>query len=102
MAKKPSRKNRAAAFQPARQAPVSARTGPEGPGTAVAGRNEGGSAVIARALWLSAAVLIVAGYALLHKVDPGGQNGWAIASPALLFFGYLLIIPAIVFTYREE
>lgn len=52
-------------------------------------------------LWLLAIALIVAGYAMLHKVDPGGQNAWAAAAPACLLAGYLLIIPAIVFSYRR-
>ena len=59
----------------------------------------GGGAIKRRFLWLLASVFIVSGYALLHKVDPGGQNGWAILSPALLLCGYLLIIPAIAYTY---
>jgi len=52
-------------------------------------------------LWLLAIALIGSGYAMLHKVDPGGQNAWAAASPACLLAGYLLIIPAIVFSYRR-
>ncbi|MDD2803932.1 MAG: hypothetical protein PHV33_00110 [Elusimicrobiales bacterium] len=52
-------------------------------------------------LWLLAIVLIISGYAMLHKVDPGGRNAWAAAAPACLLAGYLLIIPAIVFTYRR-
>lgn len=63
---------------------------------------EGGSALKRSALWLSALVLIVSGYFLLGWVDPGGQNAWAIVSPALLLSGYLLIIPAITCTYRAK
>jgi len=70
-------------------------------GSPAAAPGSGGKAPGSRWLWLSAAVLIVSGYALLHKVDPGGRNGWAIVSPALLLTGYLLIIPAIIQTYRR-
>ena len=91
MAKKTARKNRAAALQQAQQSSAAAPQVPE----------TGGEALKRRVLWLLAAVFIVSGYALLHKVDPGGQNGWAILSPALLLSGYLLIIPAIACTYRH-
>ncbi|HAT71577.1 MAG TPA: hypothetical protein DCS63_02030 [Elusimicrobia bacterium] len=61
---------------------------------------KGGGALKGRVLWLSSLVLIVSGYFLLRWVDPGGQNAWAVASPALLLAGYLLIFPAIIRTYR--
>ena len=98
MAKRTERKVRAAEPKPARQdhsAPAASQVqgGTEPPA--------GGNAVKKRALWLSALILVVSGYALLHKVDPGGRNAWAIASPALLLSGYLLMIPAILLTYRE-
>ena len=94
MSKKNVRKNRVPAPQQARQSPAAV--------TPLAGRGgEGGDAVKSRILWLLSAVLIVSGYALLHKADPGRQNGWAILSPALLLCGYLLIIPAISYTYRR-
>jgi len=67
----------------------------------VSALNREGEGVKPLALWGLSAILIVSGYALLHKVDPGGQNAWAILSPALLLCGYLLIIPAIVYTYRS-
>lgn len=98
MAKRAARKNRAPAAPAARQNAGTAPAAPEA-GQYGQDRTEGGT-VKGRVLWLLAAVLIVSGYALLHKVDAGGQNAWAIASPALLLCGYLLIIPAIVFTYR--
>ena len=101
MAKKTERKVRAAEPKPARQdraasaaAQVQGETGRQEP-------RAGGDAVKKRVVWLSALILIVSGYSLLHKVDPGGQNAWAIVSPALLLAGYLLIIPAILLTYRE-
>ncbi|MDO8805923.1 MAG: hypothetical protein Q7R35_16000 [Elusimicrobiota bacterium] len=94
MSKKSVRKNRAAGPQQARQDPAAVPPSPESGGT-------GGDSVKRRALWLLAAVLILSGYALLHKADPGGQNGWAILSPALLLCGYLLLIPAISYTYRR-
>ena len=89
MSKKTERKNRAFV------APFPERGEPAQVGKNIAG----GGATKRRFLWLLASVLIVSGYALLHKVDPGGQNGWAILSPALLLCGYLLIIPAIACTY---
>ncbi|MGD9643551.1 MAG: hypothetical protein AB7V08_12520 [Elusimicrobiales bacterium] len=63
---------------------------------------EGESRGAGRWLWISAVFLIISGYALLHKVDPGGRNAWAIVSPACLLAGYLLIIPAILVTYRDS
>lgn len=99
MSKKTARKNRAAA--PQRE--VSGREGVL-PSPAAGGNHKdraGGEASKIRGLWLLAGVLIFSGYALLHKVDPAGQNSWAILAPALLLSGYLLIIPAIVFTYRR-
>jgi len=66
------------------------------------GGAEGGSAPVRRALWISSLVLILSGYFLLRSVDPGGQNAWAVVSPALLLAGYLLIIPAIIYTYRGK
>ncbi len=62
----------------------------------------GGGGVTSRVLWASALVLIISGYSLLHKVDPGGQNAWAVAAPALLLAGYLLIIPSILITFRGK
>lgn len=100
MAKKPGRKTRAAEPKPARQDPAAASAA-QAQGETGRQDRAGGDAVKKRVLWLSAAILIVSGYALLHKVDPGGQNAWAIVSPALLLSGYLLIIPAILLTYRE-
>ena len=60
----------------------------------------GGSKILL--LWGSALALIASGYYLLSKVDPGGQNAWAVAAPALLLSGYLLIIPSIFLTYRGK
>lgn len=102
MAKKPGKKTRAAEQKTVRQHPAAALVAQT---RGEAGRQDlraGGDAVKKRVLWLSALILIVSGYALLHKVDPGGQNAWAIASPALLLSGYLLMIPAILLTYRES
>jgi hypothetical protein len=91
MAKKKARKDRT---EPRAAAPDSARRPQE---AAERGVMSGKS----RILWLLALSLIVLGYFLLHKVDPGGQNAWGIVSPALLLSGYLLIIPAIITTYRR-
>lgn len=113
MSKKAARKNRAAPPDVSLQGraaalPTSKEAGGERNNTKKAGPlpakdgKAGGDGLKCRLLWLSALVLIVSGYALLHKVDPGGQNAWAIASPALLLCGYLLIIPAIMSTYRED
>jgi len=92
MAKKKARKIPLPASAPApsagRQEPF---PGPDG----------GGEAGASRWLWLSAVILILSGYFLLHKVDPAGQNAWGIVSPALLLTGYLLIIPAIIVSYRR-
>ncbi|OGR81664.1 MAG: hypothetical protein A2X32_03860 [Elusimicrobia bacterium GWC2_64_44] len=65
------------------------------------GQGEGGEPRKALPLWLLAIALIISGYAMLHKVDPGGQNAWAVAAPVCLLAGYLLIIPAIVISYRR-
>ncbi|OGR45556.1 MAG: hypothetical protein A2X35_04190 [Elusimicrobia bacterium GWA2_61_42] len=73
-----------------------------GAGQAPEAAQEGGSALKCPALWFSALLLIVLGYFLLGRVDPGGQNAWAIVSPALLLTGYLLIIPAIACTYPKN
>ena len=69
---------------------------------AATGGNAGGDVLKSRILWLLALILIVCGFAALKKVDPWGQNGWAIAAPALLLCGYLLIIPAIVLSFRRS
>lgn len=53
-------------------------------------------------LWALSLILIVSGYALLHKADPAGSNSWAVLSPLLLLCGYLLIIPAILLTYNGK
>ncbi len=101
MAKKSVEKYRGAEPKPARQN-AAAKADAQEPGAAgQRAVRTGGDAVKCRVVWLSALSLIVSGYALLHKVDPGGQNAWAIVSPALLLSGYLLIIPAILLTYRE-
>ncbi|OGS12562.1 MAG: hypothetical protein A2234_01830 [Elusimicrobia bacterium RIFOXYA2_FULL_58_8] len=88
------------------------RTGPDGRKTAkaaaigavkaapIAGA-AGGKVYTGRIFWVAAFVLILTGYLLLGKADPGGQNAWAIVSPALLLAGYLLCIPAIIATYRN-
>lgn len=101
MSKRTGRKNRAAEQKTARQGPAAGSAAQPGPENGRQDPGAGGNAVKKRVLWLSALILIVSGYALLHKVDPGGQNAWAIVSPALLLAGYLLIIPAILLTYRE-
>lgn len=61
----------------------------------------GGDRGIKLLLWLFSLVLIAAGYAALKKVDPAGGNAWAVAAPALLLAGYLLIIPSILVTFRR-
>lgn len=71
-----------------------------GPGPSVPAER-GGEAGKSRWLWFSALIFIVSGYFLLHKVDPGGQNTWGVIAPALILSGYLLIIPAIIATYRR-
>ena len=63
--------------------------------------DRGGETGNGRWLWVTAAIFILLGYFLLHKVDPAGQNAWGIVSPALLLTGYLLIIPAIIVSYRR-
>ena len=113
MSKRSAGKNRAKA---SRQGPQDGAGGPFTSKTApserrnpqkasqdLAGADErGGKGAKSLALWLSAAILIVSGYSFLHKVDPAGQNFWAILSPALLLCGYLLIIPAIAYTYPKK
>ncbi len=69
---------------------------------AATGEKPGGDGLKSRILWLIALILIVSGFAALKKVDPWGQNGWAIAAPALLLCGYLLIIPAIILSFRRS
>lgn len=95
-------KKRRQAAPPGRQ---QAKTGPEqGPAalpTPSAGNNGGESGGKKSALWITALILIVSGYAALKKVDPLGANAWAVAAPALLLSGYLLIIPAILATFRR-
>lgn len=71
----------------------------ESPAAAAAAAPGGGTRF--SRLWLAAAALVAAGYAMLLKVDPAGQNLWAAASPAFLLAGYLLIIPAIWRTFRD-
>lgn len=92
MAKKNSTKHRA-------EPPVKSQEAGAAPFLAA---GEGGRRGKGRWLWFSAFFLIITGYALLHKVDPGGRNAWAIVSPACLLAGYLLIVPAILFTYRDS
>ncbi|MDA8130696.1 MAG: hypothetical protein M0011_04230 [Elusimicrobia bacterium] len=90
MARNKAKAKRAQANQPARAvfpAPV-----------VVPAEEEGGRKPLW--LWLLAAVLIVCGYSLLGKVDPYGQNIWAVLSPVLILAGYLAIIPAILLTFR--
>lgn len=86
-------------------APQGAKAGPAQGAAALpapaGGPNEGGRGIMSRALWLAAFVLILLGYAALKKADPLGGNAWAAAAPALLLSGYLLIIPAIVVTFRR-
>ncbi|MDA8130802.1 MAG: hypothetical protein M0011_04775 [Elusimicrobia bacterium] len=90
MAKNKAKAKRAQAEQPARAAfPAPA---------AVPALEEGGKKLLWP--WLLAAVLIVGGYSLLHKVDPYGRNAWAVISPLLILAGYLAIIPAILRTFR--
>lgn len=91
--------------QPAPPGPQKAKAGPEpGPAALQASPAEGNTGVSGGkklALWLFSLVLIVSGYAALKKVDPSGGNGWAVAAPALLLAGYLLIIPSILATFRR-
>ncbi len=112
MSKRSARNSRAAAPRQAQQNRAAALSAPKYGGagrdvqentsqSAPVSGEKGGNSVKGRILWLSALILIVSGYALLHKADPGGQNAWAIVSPALLLCGYLLIIPAISSTYPK-
>ena len=55
-----------------------------------------------RALWLTAFILIISGFAALKKADPWGQNAWSTAAPALLLAGYLLILPALILSFRRR
>lgn len=91
MAKKSAKRKPAAAPGPS----------PESRPAPYAAQGEGGELRKTLPLWLLAIALIVSGYAMLHKVDPGGQNAWAVAAPICLLAGYLLIIPAIVFSSRR-
>ena len=109
MSKKTARKTRAAAPEKARLGQAAVPNGAERHNSVKPieaarfnKKETGGGAAKSRALWFLAAVFIVSGYALLSKADPRGQNGWAILSPALLLFGYLLIIPAISHSYRRQ
>jgi hypothetical protein len=92
--------------QAAPTAQQKAKTGPEqGPAALKApsgGADGGENAGKGRLLWLLSLIFIALGYAALKKVDPWGRNAWAIAAPALLLSGYLLIIPAILVTFRRS
>lgn len=101
MSKKTGRKDRAAGQKSPWQVPAAVPAAQSRGEMERQAPGAGGNAIKKRVLWLSALILIVSGYALLHKVDPGGRNAWAIVSPALLLAGYLLMIPAILLTYRE-
>lgn len=67
-----------------------------------AAEKAGGRGFKSRFFWLFSLVLIVSGFAALKKADPWGQNAWATAAPALLLCGYLLIIPAIILSFRSS
>ncbi|OGR66203.1 MAG: hypothetical protein A2X31_05630 [Elusimicrobia bacterium GWB2_63_22] len=88
--------------QPAPAGQEKVKAGLEVRPAAFNGAATGGNVFKSRILWLLALILIVCGFAALKKVDPWGQNGWAIAAPALLLCGYLLIIPAIVLSFRRS
>ena len=88
------RQAHAEAKKAAAAAPNTAVPAARAPGAAAGGQ------LAARWLWIAAICLVIAGYALLGKVDPGGRNVWAAVAPALLLAGYLLFIPAIIKTYR--
>lgn len=62
----------------------------------------GGNPAKSRFFWITALLLVVSGYVLLKRVDPGGKNAWAVVSPALLLAGYLLFIPAILSRYPRK
>lgn len=79
------------------KAPVAAPAGAGSP----AGGAAGGASRVNRGLWFAAFVLVIVGYALLLRAGPGGQGLLAMAAPALLLAGYLLVIPAILATYRS-
>jgi hypothetical protein len=80
------------------------------------GSREGGKAAIqpppdftegrnpkkSRLFWIPALILVISGYVLLNKVEPGGRNVWAVISPALLLAGYLLFVPAILSRYPRK
>lgn len=63
---------------------------------------EGEKSAWAPFFWILAVILIVSGYLFLNKADPGGRNAWSVAAPACLLAGYLLIIPAIIVSYRGK
>ncbi|MBI5743559.1 MAG: hypothetical protein HY952_03325 [Elusimicrobia bacterium] len=63
---------------------------------------EGEKSALAPFFWAAAVILIVSGYLFLKKADPGGSNAWSVAAPACLLAGYLLIIPAIIVSYRGK
>lgn len=62
----------------------------------------GGNASKSRLFLIPALLFVFSGYALLKKVAPGGQNVWAVVSPALLLAGYLLFIPVILSRYPRK
>lgn len=97
-----AKKRRQAAPTAQRKAGTGPERGPEALKAPAGGADGGENAGKGRLLWLLSLVLIALGYAALKKVDPWGRNAWAMAAPALLLAGYLLIIPAILVTFRRS
>ena len=75
---------------------------PAAPVPSEAADSGGEGPVRAGAAWFAAALLIILGYFFLTKADPWGRNPWAVAAPACLLAGYLLIIPAIYYSWRGK
>lgn len=91
-----------------KRAPAARRPHPESPVPAgssfpapAAPQTGGIGAGGAAPFWAAASILVLAGYILLRKADPAGQNAFAVAAPACLLAGYLLFIPAITRTFRS-
>lgn len=79
-----------------RQAPPAPAAG------AAAGADGGESRLNPAFFWIPAVILAVSGYFFLTKADPWGKNPWAVAAPVCLLAGYLLVVPAIYYSYRGK
>lgn len=92
MSSRSSKKNKVGRVSLAGSAPAGSSTPPAAPLLSPRGKK----------LIVAGALVVIAGFFILSKTDPAGQNWASVVSPLLLVLGYVLIGFGLVRPARES